>query len=402
MIEQSRIPRPGRFHARGLPLLAVAALAALVATVGAQSPIATTAPDAAGAPAVLPAAVLQPPTAGDNLQQTSCASCGAATTCAPAPPSLGGCPSGCHAGRYPCDCCYCPTTKLGAFFYGTYKAVVCPDPCHEPTWRPLANAAFFVDQVKPMTQGRIGFDLGWDVLLPDKAELFWRRIANGGPPRVEQSMDYQDAYLYTETAVENFGFFVYLPYRHVDPLVNDSASGLGNMSLGTKTSLLDSELLQLTFQFRTELPTGTAVTRGIGNGHTSLEPSVISAIKVSDSCYLQGQLGYFFPIGGTAGFQGSLVTSGLAANTVLCQCGNDIQLIGTLETNVYWFTNGSYTDPVLGTPVRARNLSPMWSLGCGLRLLMGRSVDFGVGFRGAPAEDRMEQTRVVSEIRWRF
>src|SRR5262249_37962318 len=102
------------------------------------------------------------------------------------------------------------------------------------------------------------------------------------------------------------------------------ASGFGDLIIGTKNMVLDCELLQVAFQTKTFIPTGN-FTRGLGTGHVSIEPSLIAALKITNYSYLQGQLGYRFPIGGTSGFQGALVYGGLAYNHLLWNCGYDIQ-----------------------------------------------------------------------------
>ena len=56
-----------------------------------------------------------------------------------------------------------------------------------------------------------------------------------------------------------------------------------------KSVMFDSELLLFTFQFKTYIPTGNAAA-GLGTGHVSLEPSLLSTLKLSSNAYLQSQL----------------------------------------------------------------------------------------------------------------
>src|SRR5262249_38238144 len=139
-----------------------------------------------------------------------------------------------------------------------------------------------------------------------------------GPACIAKSLDYQALRLYTEAATQTFGFFVEMPYLHIDPetgaaslmpatAVNNvaganvpgnpanganragrrpqlvpapccPASGFDDLNLGTKSVWIDCELLLLTFQFKTFVPTGN-FTRGLGTAHVSLEPSLLFAIK---------------------------------------------------------------------------------------------------------------------------
>src|SRR5262249_3143137 len=152
------------------------------------------------------------------------------------------------------------------------------------------------------------YDYGQNLILPDRAEYFWARTGTGGgagiagfnakgPPKAETSLHYDELSLYQEIAAGGFGFFIEEPYRPVYPAVNDRDANFGDLNLGTKSLLVDCELLQLTFQFRTYVPTGNS-RNGIGTGHVSLEPSLLASLKLSPNTYLQSQLAEWIPIGG--------------------------------------------------------------------------------------------------------
>src|SRR5262249_54045801 len=151
--------------------------------------------------------------------------------------------------------------------------------------------------------------------------------------------------------------------------------------------LLDCDLIQLTFQFKTYLPTGNPV-QGLGTGHVSLEPSLIWAVKMTPTTYFQGQLAYWCGIGGTAGFEGPVFPYHLSLNHLLCNCGHDIQLIGTCELNGYEIASGSFTD-ANGVIGRASDVGHIVSAGPGLRLSVCNCVDFGIGSAVALTQDRM-------------
>src|SRR5262249_56151723 len=71
--------------------------------------------------------------------------------------------------------------RVGRMLCGFSRCICCPDPCYEPRWVPLANAALFVDPVRPATQIRLRGDFGWDMRFPDKAEWFWAQEKGKGP-----------------------------------------------------------------------------------------------------------------------------------------------------------------------------------------------------------------------------
>jgi hypothetical protein len=289
-----------------------------------------------------------------------------------------------------------------------YRCICCPDPCYEPRFVPLANAAFFTDSARPATQLRLRGDVAWDLRFTDKAEWFWAKENRKGPrlPGAgslapgERSVDYREGSLYTEGAIGAFGAFVELNYRNVVPSLYPGASGFGDMNLGTKSLLLDCELIQLTFQFRTFLPTGN-FTKGLGTGHVSLEPSLLMALKLTPETYLQAQLSYWFPIGGSTGFEGPVFHYHLSLNQLLWHCGHDVQLIGTAEVNGYEIVGGAFTDTT-GLLLSARDIGNIVSIGPGLRLSVCNKIDFGVGSAFAVTGDRMAGQLIRAEFRWRF
>jgi hypothetical protein len=232
-------------------------------------------------------------------------------------PVSSGCVDGCcYPGRRPCDCPCDSSSGLGRLLCGFYQCVCCPDPCYEPCWVPLANAALFTDPTRPVTQLRLRGDFGWGLPIPDRSEWFWARenrrgprlpgtVPPGGQPPGERQLEYKDGTLTMEGAAGRFSLAGELPYRHIEPSDYRSASGFADMNITTKSLHLDCDLMQLAFQFRTYLPTGD-FTQGIGNGHVSLEPSLLTSVKLTPTSYFQGQLSYWFPIGGDPDYQGNV------------------------------------------------------------------------------------------------
>jgi hypothetical protein len=355
------------------------------------------------------------PALESGLPVGGCASCGSgggplASDVHPAPPAdacacgIGGC--GCVPGRNPCYCCDA-TTHMGRFFNAVYQCVCCPDPCYEPRWVAAANASFFTDPARPISQWRVRYDAGLGLQFPDRAEYFWAR-ADGkgkGPPPVaphrgEGALDYDQLSLYTETAIKRFSFFVEIPYLSVSPNFDPYAAGFGNMNLGIKSLLCDSELMQLAFQFRTYIPIGNFL-KGLGNGHVSLEPSLLMALKLAPDTYLQGQISELAPIGGDPLYQGSLLIHHLSLNQVLWRIMPDVPLIGTLEYNGLSFQSGRFTDPILGPFQKAGGFTFV-SAGPGLRLVVCNRIDIGFGAAFAVNEPTYPRQLYRTEFRWRF
>lgn len=445
------------FPARGGRILAWAAGAVIMmgmsGTVSAQmngGPIPVTAPMNAGiSPVVAPVSagispVVAPVNAGvvpastpagvvgmdkaseGDVVQTGCSSCGGGTNYGDSGCSScgGGCPSCCYAGRQKCDCCWDATTKLGKCCANIYECLCCPDPCYEPQWLPAANSAFFLDNARPITHMRLRYDGGFGLLHPDRAEFFQARAAvattgpagavpgaGKGPAFIASRVNYQDLTVYNEAAVGNFGMFIEFLYRDLDPgtaltspAVAVPHSGFGDMNIGTKSLLLDCELTQFTFQFKTFLPIGN-FTQGMGTGHVSLEPSFLMSLKLTSDCYMQMQWAYWIPIAGDSVYQGNVFHQHYSLNKVLVEKCKGCCLVGTLEANHWSVLGGNFTSPDVlfgGTAVAASADTDMVTVGPGLRLFICNKYDIGVGSAFAVTSTHWADQLVRAEFRWRF
>src|SRR5262249_54476222 len=151
-------------------ILAVTAATALAGPAAAQAP--TSGANNPGSPSsqMDPSPIGSAPKAG-GIIHAGCKSCSdGLLNPLPMGDEMGGCPTCCYPGRKPCDCCLDQYGCVGRMLGGIYECICCPDPCYEPHWVALADAALFTDGPRPMTQMRIRYDTGWSYLFPDKAE----------------------------------------------------------------------------------------------------------------------------------------------------------------------------------------------------------------------------------------
>jgi hypothetical protein len=405
---------------KALRLQWCAAGAILMATTGWAGPAgAQTANPAVAAPNRLTleanASLLPSPgtgTADSGVVQAGCSTCG---ELAPPPACDNGCGECCVPGRRPCCPCNADSC-IGHFFCDFYQCICCPDPCYDPRWIAVANAAFFVDSARPVTQMRIRYDAGFDMKVPDRNEFFWARADGMGkgpnspgnaskdaPPATgikgETKLDYNELIMTMEAATGGFSLAIDTPYRSIDPQVNPHAANFDDINITTKSLLLDCPLLQIAFQFRTFIPTGN-FTHGIGTGHVSLEPSLLTALRLGPNTYLQTQLSEWIPLGGDTDYQGAILHYHVSLNQVLFRPVADVQLIGTLEFNGWSFQTGDYTDPVLGRHNSGGD--SFLSAGPGLRFVLCDKVDLGVGSAFQVSGIPWPNTLIRSEFRWRF
>jgi len=302
---------------------------------------------------------------------------------------------------------------MGRYFCCLYECICCPDPCYQPRWTPISDSAFWVESARPQTQQRLRYEWGNNVRVPDRSEFFWARErvqlvpGTGRGPFIrapflgERRVNYHDILLYTEVATTYASFFTELSYRALGPRVADHAVGFGDMNIGTKSLLYDCELLQLTFQFKTYLPTGNFL-KGLGTGHISLEPSVILNVNCGPDSYLQTQIAEWIPIGGDPDYQGAVLHCHLSYNHVLWRPVANVPLIGTFESGTWYFQDGAYTSPGRG-PYRRSSGDMYWSMGPGLRLFVCDRVDVGVGSMfPLNSSSHMGSPTLRTEARWRW
>jgi hypothetical protein len=339
-------------------------------------------------PAPLPeGAVLEPLPESFALPTPSCLNCGGngfgCSTC-------GGCQT--------CEPCVA-RTRFGRFACGLYQAICCPDPCYEPRWTGVANAAFWVDGARPVTQVRYRWDASLNLIYPDRAGFIWPTVGTLGPKVAPGSMDLHELSMYNEIASgPSFSFFTNMPYRSYDTDLDGHGAGFGDMDMGTKSVLFDCELLQITFQMRTFIPIGNGL-KGIGTMHVSLEPSLIVGLNLAPETYFQAQIAEWIPIGGGGG-AGAILHYHTSLNHVLWRWQPSMPIIGTLEANGWSFQDGTYTDP--SGVVHSASGETYLSAGPGLRVVVCDKVDFGIGTAFAVTQDHWGEQSVRSEFRWRF
>jgi hypothetical protein len=253
--------------------------------------------------------------------------------------------------------------------------------------------------------------------LPDRNEYFYKFkgspppgfgsksgnpfVVNGVKFRSDPSLNFNQLYLYQEAAAGRGSFFFEIPYRQISPLFSPSAAGFSDIRLGSKALLFDCELVQLTFQFKTYLPSGNTMA-GLGTGHVSLEPSLLLALRLAQDTYFQAQLAQWIPLGGTPQIAGGILNWNFSLNQVLLWCTPNSPLIATLEMNGSSFQNGGATNPVVSAIGPGRLGSggiTYWSIGPGLRQSICNRVDFGGAFLWSTTDNHWADPLFRIELR---
>lgn len=343
-----------------------------------------------------------------NVVPAGCASCGVGGVpwmssnplgcygCA-GPLGCGSCGDGCGGphcvpGRLGCcEPCHA-RTRFGRFICGLHEALCCPDPCYEPCWIAAANASFFVDSAKPVTQFRMYWDAGVNGNGGgDRAGFFWA-TPNLGGPGAGGNIFWHDIVISTEAAVDRFSVFVNTPFRFLT--TPPFGSPFGDMSVGTKTLLIDSELLLFSFQFTTFIPTGIP-SFGTGTGNVWLEPAILSTLKLFPETYLQASLHNRIPLIDTSN-AGNVLHYHFSLNHTLAEPIVDTKIIGTMEFGAYSFLNGTVS------PGATPAATTYFALGPGFRIVSCNKLDIGFGMQFAATNLHFAQQLYRTEFRWRF
>jgi hypothetical protein len=221
----------------------------------------------------------------------------------------------------------------------------------------------YLDSAIPKNTFRVRYDQGFNMNRPDRAEFFyaaWREISfhqhgilnqqgtfqatvgRGLDPLPGRS-DYQEVSAYLELAgSRRWSTFVEIPFRtlHFSGLFNDgdggdagipatdppglhealeehatNFGGIGDIVLGTKAAVIAETDHYVSLQFRVFFPSGSA-RNGMGTGHYSAEPGVLTYRRLGERATLQGQFKVWIPIDGTVSttgrsFAGNILIYGL-------------------------------------------------------------------------------------------
>jgi hypothetical protein len=266
-------------------------------------------------------------------------------------------------------------------------------------------ALFQLDVSQPLNRFRTRLDQAWDVEFPDRSEYMWSNLR--GPANSESLVDYQDLQFLYEIGGERFSAVTQIPIRSVDPTTNSRAAGMGDMSLTTKTVIVDGETWQITQLFRTFLPTG-APSHGTGRGSVAMEAGFCGHYRWNDATYLHGQVVYWFPIGADPQHAGTVLKYGLGLSRLWLDTDR-FALIPTMEIEGWNFLAGQKTlppPPLVKTAVPVVNDFAL-TMYPGMRVVLDNNSDLGLwefgisgGFRLSPRHFYRGLLRIEMQYSW--
>jgi hypothetical protein len=311
-------------------------------------------------------------------------------------------------------------------------------PAPQPGPRIPGSMVGYIDNPIVENQIRIRFDDAFEDQFPDRAEFIYSKCGcyrglpptaapfdpkapgPGPAPGIPVAVNFQQLYLNGEYAPHRrFSAFVEIPIRWLQPQGNlitpgtaafPNSSGIGDVMAGFKFAAVASESTYLTFQFKSYFPSGDS-SQGLGTNHYSVEPSLLLYHSLSPRFTLEGQLGDWHPIGGSAGvpttssegFAGDIFFYGIGPSYKLYN-GSRFKIAPVVELFGWHVLSGFQTQlggAVDGVATDASGTNIV-NLKVGVRVGVGTHSSVYVGFGQALTHDDWYKHLVRLEYRFTF
>ncbi len=177
---------------------------------------------------------------------------------------------------------------------------------------------------------------------------------------------------------------------------------------GFKFAAVASESTYLTFQFRAYFPSGDA-SKGLGTNHYSIEPKLLLYHRFSDRLKLEGEVGDWHPIGGSAGvpvtnsegFAGDVFRYGIGPSFKLYS-GERVTFSPVLELVGWTVLSGLQTEPTASGPAKDASGTNIVNIKIGARTNIGRHNSFYIGYGHAITSAVWYEQIVRAEYRYVF
>jgi hypothetical protein len=179
-------------------------------------------------------------------------------------------------------------------------------PSTEPLPADFQTGVSFLDSALPRSLVRLRYDYDLFDRRPTRAEFLFPADGFHLP---ETRVHSQELNVHVEYGLNDwFSTFIESPYKWINPDQNDNVSGIGDLQFGAKFAGYNTENLLAAFYLNFGAHTSQHVLTG--TGHWSVEPGLLANYRILDFLTLEGQVGYWVPIGGTD-FAGNVLKYGL-------------------------------------------------------------------------------------------
>jgi hypothetical protein len=301
---------------------------------------------------------------------------------------------------------------------GKEKAKSKPAPPPGSDWPTVDSSMVgYIDNAVVGSEVRIRFDAAFNDQFPDRAEFIYGKCgcyatlvppgnpahdpnAPGPGPGIPNNVNFQSLSFMGEYAPKGnrrFSAFVQIPFRWLQPqglvaglpgetVAFPNGAGISDVTAGLKFALLASRKHYLTAQLTSYFPSGSAL-HGLGTNHYSIEPALLYYQRFGQKFELEGELGGWLPIGGSAGVSttvGVPSSQGFAGNIFFYGIGPSYRIIDhdqfklapVIELVGWSVTGGFQTGPASASGTNIVNLK----LGARMAFHARNSVYVGYGF----------------------
>ena len=283
-----------------------------------------------------------------------------------------------------------------------------PPPSDEDVKRPPIDASMvgYIENAIVGSQVRVRFDAAFNDEFPDRAEFIYAKCgcyrsapppyydpnAPGPGPGIPEDINFQTLEFMGEWApVSRLSMFLQFPVRWLQPegviaspdptQAFPNSAGLSDLKLGVKFAMLEKRRAYLSAQFKTYFPTGDA-RQGLGTNHYSVEPAILYYGRLSERFELEGEIGGWIPINGSAGaipatntdFAGNIFFYGIGPSYRVID-GEKFKLSPVVEFVGWNVTSGQQT----GTPTDASGINIL-NLKLGARMTFKDKNSIYVGY----------------------
>lgn len=231
-----------------------------------------------------------------------------------------------------------------------------PTPKTESNWPTVeASMVGYIDNAIVGSELRVRFDAAFNDQFPDRAEFIYGKCgcyrnptlpagvydpnAPGPGPGVPQHINFQVLSFMGEYAPKSnrrLSAFIEIPFRWVQPQgvatgspvpnpAYPNGAGLSDVEAGLKFAVLASPSHYLTAQLKSYFPSGSA-RHGLGTNHYSIEPALLYYQRFPDKFELEGEVGGWLPISGSAGVP-TTSSQGYAGNIFFYGIGPSYRLV---------------------------------------------------------------------------
>lgn len=268
----------------------------------------------------------------------------------------------------------------------------------------LDSTVGYIESAIPWSQVRFRYDAADNLNRPNRAEFFYAKPKPNGPglPFPERNINYQELNIYGEMLlVDRLSIFAEMPFRFLDPTVNQRQQGPSDITVGGKYACIMQDDFVTSVTFKVTAPSGQ-VNQGLGTGHVTLEQGLLAWYKINDRWGIEGEFRQYTPIGGTD-FSGDVIRYGLGVYHNL-YIGDKLRVAPVAEV-VGWTVLGGKEQFLLPSGVGVIHNAAgdtIVNAKIGLRMGFGTNSDMYIGYGRSLTGDRWYQDVFRLEFRRRF